>query len=278
MVAELAAGAGHEMNNPLSVISGRVQLLMRAHAEDAATGAALEQILAKAHECSRIVSELMEFAQPRPAVPTNVSVSELLGEVERNWRGRLPAGIQLEISGPPVSATTRAPRGVSAAIIDSDGGSAALRTIPPRLTPAGPSVATPQVFVDRDQVRAVFDELLDNAVRAMTTPGPIRVVWRRLGSGELTAQGTDGPSDTRGFLEVAIHDSGAGMSASVLRRAFDPFFSHRDAGRRRGLGLAWALRVIEAQGGRLRLESRPQRGTSAYLLLPLTPSSAARSG
>ena len=58
------------------------------------------------------------------------------------------------------------------------------------------------------------------------------------------------------------------MDENTAKRAFDPFFSNKPAGRRRGLGLAKALRWIEASGGSIRLESRLGKGTRAVILLP----------
>jgi signal transduction histidine kinase len=58
------------------------------------------------------------------------------------------------------------------------------------------------------------------------------------------------------------------MDQATLKRAFDPFFSAKPAGRRRGLGLAKALRWIESSGGSIRLESRPGSGTRSLVLLP----------
>lgn len=58
------------------------------------------------------------------------------------------------------------------------------------------------------------------------------------------------------------------MPPDVLARAFDPFFSHKRAGRRRGLGLPRAQRIVELQGGHIRLESEPGAGTQALVLLP----------
>ena len=53
-----------------------------------------------------------------------------------------------------------------------------------------------------------------------------------------------------------------------MRRAFDPFFSGREAGRGAGLGLSKAWRLIEANGGDVVLESRPGQGTLVTISLP----------
>jgi signal transduction histidine kinase len=62
------------------------------------------------------------------------------------------------------------------------------------------------------------------------------------------------------------------MDEATLKRAFDPFFSCKPAGRRRGMGLAKALRWIESSGGSIRLESRLGQGTRAIVLLPASRS------
>ncbi len=67
---------------------------------------------------------------------------------------------------------------------------------------------------------------------------------------------------------VTVTDNGCGMDDHTVKRAFDPFFSAKPAGRRRGLGLPKALRWIEASGGSIRLESRLGIGTRAVALLP----------
>jgi signal transduction histidine kinase len=80
-------------------------------------------------------------------------------------------------------------------------------------------------------------------------------------SGELT-------DDTR---TVEVCDNGIGMNREVQERAFAPFFSHRPAGRRRGLGLSRALRLVEINRGEVHLDSRPDGGTRVIFRLPTHP-------
>jgi len=56
-----------------------------------------------------------------------------------------------------------------------------------------------------------------------------------------------------------------------LNRAFDPFFSGREAGRGIGLGLPKAWRLVEINGGTLEIDSRPGRGTRVLVSLPAVP-------
>jgi signal transduction histidine kinase len=58
------------------------------------------------------------------------------------------------------------------------------------------------------------------------------------------------------------------MDDATIRRAFDPFFSGREAGRGAGLGLSKAWRFIEASGGSVVLSSRVGVGTTVTVRLP----------
>lgn len=227
MIAEMAAGAGHELNSPLTVISGRAQMLASG-TEDPEVLRILKTIAEKAHECSGIVSELMDFARPRPPKATPVDIMALLSEVREQWlaSSRLsPSQVRLE----PL--TLQRP---------ADG--------------ADPGDGT-AVLGDRQQLKEVIQELLRNATDALGEEG---------GTITLRCQVALQP-DT---MEILVRDTGCGMAPVVLQRAFDPFFSHRKAGRRRGLGLPRAYRIVEAHGGRIWLESRPDEGTTAHVLLP----------
>jgi len=86
-LAEFAAGAGHEINNPLAVIVGRSQLLL-ARAEDPEQGRSLRIIMAQAQRAHRILRDLMFFARPpaprlrpcRPAELLRSCVADFLDE------------------------------------------------------------------------------------------------------------------------------------------------------------------------------------------------------
>ncbi len=73
----MAAGAAHEMNNPLAVISGRSQLLA-LQLTDPKHKAAAHLIQEQAHRLSAIITELMDFARPEPPHPVMTDVAELL--------------------------------------------------------------------------------------------------------------------------------------------------------------------------------------------------------
>ena len=69
-------------------------------------------------------------------------------------------------------------------------------------------------------------------------------------------------------VSIQVVDSGRGMDAQTLAKATHPFFSARPAGRKRGMGLAHAQRLIEINHGTLSLASQPDKGTTVTVALP----------
>ena len=241
IIAEMAAGAGHELNGPLTVISGRAQLLMdQVRAPEVRR--ALEQICSKAHECAQIVKDLMDFAQPHPPKPSMTDLGALLAETRDVWleRSGLPAS-RIRVDVPDESQSTE----------------------------------RPTLFVDRDQIRTVLDEVLENAVDAVAAnEGCISILREADIPDSISAGRPAGPIEqaleqrSSRWVEITVRDTGCGMAPGVVQRVFDPFFSHRAAGRGRGLGLARAQRIVEAHGGRIWAVSQPGEGTDFHIVLP----------
>ncbi|HUS46767.1 MAG TPA: HDOD domain-containing protein, partial [Phycisphaerae bacterium] len=112
-VGEMAAGAAHELNTPLAVISGRAQL-MRERAAKEDERKVWQLIAEQAHRITDVLSELMEFASPQPAEPEALDVSALLKEAAAAFSssGHPQAGaarvdISIGPGTPPVSAGRR---------------------------------------------------------------------------------------------------------------------------------------------------------------------------
>ena len=109
---------------------------------------------------------------------------------------------------------------------------------------------TPRALADEGQLRQVFLNLLRNAREAM------------LGGGRLTIA----TRAQAGEVEVALGDTGRGMTEAVRERIFEPFFSTKEDGT--GLGLAVCQQILKSHGGALSCESEPGRGTTFFVRLP----------
>ncbi len=105
MVAEMAAGAAHELNNPLAVISGRAQMELPA-VEDPERRRGLEIIVEQTKKASRIVQELMNFAKPEPPTPILQPLGGVLEALYQHWRdvlGERSGKLKLAVEEPDVS-------------------------------------------------------------------------------------------------------------------------------------------------------------------------------
>ncbi len=111
------------------------------------------------------------------------------------------------------------------------------------------------VYVDAHQVTEALSQIFSNAIQSYPGQnGPIGI--------ESETQ------DVSNVVILSIRDKGCGMDAETLNKAVEPFFSFRPAGRRRGMGLAHAQRLLRLNNGSLRLESEPGKGTTVFVKLP----------
>jgi PAS domain S-box-containing protein len=117
----------------------------------------------------------------------------------------------------------------------------------------------PGLFVLSNETRLmqVFINLIMNAVHAIQTGVPTRNAIR------VAVERQDPDSVT-----VIVRDTGCGMSAETLERAFTPFFTTKPAGMGTGLGLSVTRTIVEGSGGVIEIESELGSGTTVRLRLP----------
>jgi two-component system phosphate regulon sensor histidine kinase PhoR len=121
-------------------------------------------------------------------------------------------------------------------------------------------VVDAEVMADSDAVVRVLNNLIENATKYGRGEAETRIV--------VSAVVSDG-----GMVRFGVQDSGAGIPSEHIGRLFERFY-RVDKGRSResggtGLGLAIARRLIEAQNGRIWVESELARGSSFFFTLPL---------
>ncbi len=120
----------------------------------------------------------------------------------------------------------------------------------------------PPVLADPEGIRRALANLIDNAAEAMQG-SLLRVLGIRTSLSEDNAS-----------VEVAISDTGHGLTDDIRERLFLPFYSTKSRGT--GLGLSIAAKIVQDHGGSLRAEGNSPKGARFLLRLPLTEQDAAQ--
>lgn len=115
----------------------------------------------------------------------------------------------------------------------------------------------PLLQVDGDQLHQVFVNILINAIHAMPEGGRL-IVGSRL---KLQSPEVD-------VVEITFSDTGSGIADGQRDKIFNPFFTTKEKGT--GLGLAICHRIIDAHGGRIKVEEGIPAGTIFRIYLPMT--------
>ena len=119
------------------------------------------------------------------------------------------------------------------------------------------------VLADPAQVESSLINLAVNARDAMTEGGTLTIETRN-----MTSRGEDADIPAGDFVLLTVTDTGVGMTAEVLERAVEPFFTTKNLGHGTGLGLSMVYGFVKQSGGHVKIESAPNRGTRVKLYLP----------
>jgi two-component system NtrC family sensor kinase len=217
----LTAGLAHEIRNPLVAIRTFTQLLPERY-DDAEFREGFQGLALK--EVDRIcglINDLLSFA--RPSKP-NVAPENINDVVENIAR---------------ILETQAKEKNV-----------VILRELGDNL---------PKIWIDREQMKQVFMNLILNAIQAMREGGSISI-WSRL----ISRNGAEPAGD---FVQVEIRDTGIGIPEENLQHIFDPFFTSKDEGS--GLGLAVSHQIVQEHGGYVTVESQVGKGTAFFVHVPV---------
>lgn len=213
------ADAAHELRTPLTVLRNETEVALRAPRSPEEHRRVLENLLEETERLSRLADRLLflcrQDAGLQPSSHAPVRIDELLGEVAEHMR----------------------------AVAESRGVSLTLDHLP-----------AAEVEGDADQLRRLFYNLLDNALRYTPEGGTVAVAGRV--SGESVV--------------LSVCDTGSGIPPAHLPHVFERFY-RVDAARSdngSGLGLSICKAIVEAHGGTINVQSTIGEGTEVRVHLP----------
>jgi two-component system, NtrC family, sensor kinase len=217
----LTAGLAHEIRNPLVAIRTFTQLLPERY-QDAEFREGFQGLALK--EVDRIcglINDLLSFARPSRPNVAEENVNDVVDSIAR------------------ILETEAKEKGIEIK-----------RDFAPDL---------PRIWIDREQMKQVFMNLILNAIQAMRDGGTLFISTRPYSKDESGESGQ--------FLQVEIRDTGVGIPEENLQHIFDPFFTNKEEGS--GLGLSISHQIVQEHGGYIVVESKLGKGTSFFINLPV---------
>lgn len=229
-VGTLAGGLAHDFNNLLTGVLGSAGLARELPQLDPAVAELMEMIERAALRGRDLCTQLLSFSRAEKPKVAAINPLDFIEEVAKIVERTFPREVRLRVE------------------IDDD--------IPP-------------ILADRGQINQALMNLLVNARDAMEGGGSL-VIRATISKGMPADLLFVAEPDERRYVRLEVADSGSGMSSEVVSRMFEPFFTTKASGKGTGLGLPMVFSIARAHGGSIRVWSRPNKGSTFALFLPVS--------
>jgi signal transduction histidine kinase len=225
----LAKKVAHEVSNPLGIIKNYLKILGLKLGKDSPAQEEIGIISEEIDRVASIVRKLSSFSEPEVQQKELVDINTLISDLIKITRESvlLPSGIEVHL----------------------DLGS-----------------SLPSLITDKNGLKQVFINLINNAVEAMPEGGNlyINTRFRSDGQGETSEKNAEGD---RQYVEATIRDDGSGIPDVIKPKLFEPFVTTKGEGHA-GLGLSIAFGIIRELNGTMTCESDKKTGTTFKIVLP----------
>ena len=221
----------HEVNNPLSIIKNYLKILGMKLSKQNIAQDEIRIICEEIGRIANILSGLTSLSEKKVGDVSPVDVNALISDLVKIRRESLAedSGIEVHLD-----------------LKDT----------------------LPSVMTEKDDLKQVFINLIDNAEEAMPEGGNLYIKTRYISSyleGEAIPEG----EEYEGYVEIAIRDEGPGIPEDIKPRLFEPFVSSK-GGDHEGLGLSVIYSIVKALGGTIACETEKDKGTAFQIELPIS--------
>jgi two-component system, NtrC family, sensor kinase len=232
-IGHLTGGVAHDFNNLLTIIIGNLEAAQRqldrwTDGAQVKLSRRLESAMHGAERAATLTKRLLAFSRQQPLNPALLDVNRVLNGLSDFLRRALGEDVSLEIVG--------------------SGG----------IWP---------VEADAAELEAAILNLAVNARDAMREGGKLTI---EASNSYLDDSYCRRHADVRPgqYVQIAVTDTGSGMSKDVIDRAFEPFFTTKESGQGTGLGLSQVYGFVKQSGGHVKIYSEAGEGTTVKIYLP----------
>jgi len=221
-IKQFTADASHELRTPLTIMRGEIEVTLRRTRTNKKYKEKLKDILSEILWMSKIVDDLLTLSRSEA------------GENNLELKSTKPDDIVKEVIESFMQIAQR--KNITIKYRSQKG--------------------LKKILMDRDRIRQVISNLLDNAVKYTGEHGKVDVALYK----------------KEGGVEITITDTGIGISKEDIPHVFDRFYradkSRTSYGKSTGLGLAICKWAVEAHNGTISIHSKPGKGTAVKIFLP----------
>jgi two-component system, NtrC family, sensor kinase len=232
-ISHLTGGVAHDFNNLLTIIMGNIETAQRmveswTDGAQIKLGRRLENAMHGAQRAATLTRRLLAFSRQQSLDPASLDLNRVLNGLSDFLRQALGEAVSLEIVG---------------------------------------SGGVWPVQADRAELETAILNLAVNARDAMPDGGKLTIEASNSYLDEAYCRHhSDIPPGQ--YVQIAVTDTGAGMTKQVMDRAFEPFFTTKQTGQGTGLGLSQVYGFVKQSGGHVKIYSEIGEGTTVKVYLP----------
>ena len=234
-IGQLTGGVAHDFNNLLTVILGGLDTVRRQLPALPVSGVterierALRMASQGAERATTLTARLLAFARRQPLDPKPIDAGRLVTNLADLLQRTLGETVALETVT----------------------GGGLWRTL-----------------ADPNELENALVNLAVNARDAMPTGGRLTIETGNAHLDEAYVAKVPEPVAAGQYVQIAVSDTGTGMTADTLKQVFEPFFTTKEAGKGTGLGLSQVYGFVRQSFGHIRIYSEVGEGTTVKIYLP----------
>lgn len=227
-IGNLTGGVAHDFNNLLQVVAGNLQLLSKDITGNEKAERRITNALSGVNRGAKLAAQLLAFGRRQALEPRVVNIGRLVRGMDEMLRRTIGEGVEIETV-------------ISGGLWNA--------------------------LVDPMQIENAILNLAINARDAMEGFGKLTIEAGNAFIDDAYARMHDDVRPGQ-YVVLSVTDTGSGMSAELMAKVFDPFFSTKPEGKGTGLGLSMVYGFVKQTGGHVKLYSEVGHGTTVKMYLP----------
>jgi len=221
----------HEVNTPLSIIKNYLAVFRSKLPEKESLQEAIRIINEEIDRVALIIHDLSDFSKPKIQPRDSLDLNVLLSDQIKI----LQESVMLQ---PNINAHLKLDQSL------------------------------PKIMTDKNRIKQVFSNLINNAAEAMPGGGNLNISTRYVAN-HFDANKNQIADSEQGYVEIAVKDDGPGIPESIKAQLFEPYVTSKTDGHN-GLGLSIVNNIVKELRGIITCDSDNKKGTSFKIVFPIT--------